>query len=620
MENWGLITFRESEILFDESSSVQAKQEIANTISHELCHQWFGNIVTMMWWNDLWLNEAFATFLGWLAVDHLFPEWNVWTQFLSNNYSQALALDALRSSHPIDVQVNSPNEIGEIFDAICYHKGASILKMLYNFLGSKVFMDGVRSYIQEFKWKNTVGDDLWCHFSLASEIDISNLMYSWTRETGYPLVKVESESFDAFSATMTVKLSQSRFLSGGDLQEDEDQVLWWIPITVVTHLNPHTPLRHILVDKSAIITFPYSEESGAYWKLNYDATGIYRVKYPSEQVYKIADVVSNDPTIFSPGDRLMMVSDMFFLMTAGLESITTFLEMILALENEEDGIVLEQISQRLDMLKNSCYSESEVTRNGIDKLTLKIFGSKVAKVGFDFSENEDHLDSMKRTLIITKTFTAGDKRVVAELCSRFHKFIAGDTSALHPNIRPVAYSAFLSVSTPESAESDFQILINLYNNPNTPAHEKEIILESFGAITTPAIINRILETLIFDPDFLHAQQSFFSPLFGLKRWNRHQHYIRPLLWEWLTRNWDRIYARFTVAIGKIGVLLSVCLSGNIDPGFEAQVQEWITGDEIREEQLKLAERNIAHALEGNRTAAKWILRERDNLAKWVSNI
>ncbi len=152
MENWGLVTYRTAYLLHDEeNSSLKAKQLIAYVVGHELAHQWFGNLVTMEWWTDLWLNEGFATWVGWLASDKLFPQWDIWTEFVVDDSQAGLRLDGLRSSHPIEVAVKNPKEIGQIFDSISYSKGASVISMLVAFLGEETFRKGLQSYLQEFK-------------------------------------------------------------------------------------------------------------------------------------------------------------------------------------------------------------------------------------------------------------------------------------------------------------------------------------------------------------------------------------------------------------------------------------------------------------------------------------
>ncbi|KGG50376.1 hypothetical protein DI09_73p40 [Mitosporidium daphniae] len=185
MENWGLVTYRMTLLLFDDqSSTLKTKQQVAYVVGHELAHQWFGNLVTMQWWSDLWLNEGFATWAGWLAADHIFPKWEIWTEFVVDDLQSGLALDSLRSSHPIEVPVRDPSEISQIFDSISYSKGASVIRMLEAYLGPKVFQKGLQNYIQKHLYSNARTDDLWAALDATSGKDVTQMMALWTRKIG----------------------------------------------------------------------------------------------------------------------------------------------------------------------------------------------------------------------------------------------------------------------------------------------------------------------------------------------------------------------------------------------------------------------------------------------------
>ena len=185
MENWGLVTYRMTLLLFDDTAStLKTKQQVAYVVGHELAHQWFGNLVTMEWWSDLWLNEGFATWAGWLAADHLFPEWEIWTEFVVDDLQSGLALDALRTSHPIEVPVRDPSDISQIFDSISYSKGASVIRMLEAYLGSATFQKGLCDYLQKHLYANARTDDLWAALDAASGKSVSQMMTRWTRTMG----------------------------------------------------------------------------------------------------------------------------------------------------------------------------------------------------------------------------------------------------------------------------------------------------------------------------------------------------------------------------------------------------------------------------------------------------
>ena len=229
MENWGLVTYRTVYVLFDEHhSSLRTKQNVTYVVGHELAHQWFGNLVTMAWWSDLWLNEGFATWVGWLAADRLFPEWDIWTEFVLDDVQRGLSLDGLRSSHPIQVPVPDPAAISQIFDAISYSKGASLIRQLVSYVGEEKFRAGLQAYLKQHQWSNARTEDLWAALSASTGLDIQALMDNWTKQMGYPVVQVSQLS--GSHAAGKCRCRQERFLSTGDATGEEDGTVWGIPL------------------------------------------------------------------------------------------------------------------------------------------------------------------------------------------------------------------------------------------------------------------------------------------------------------------------------------------------------------------------------------------------------
>ena len=195
MENWGAITYREVALLVDPAhSSAATKQRVAIIIAHEIAHMWFGNLVTMAWWNDLWLNEGFASWIEYKAVDHLFPEWDMWTQFIFSDTGPAMSLDGLKNTHPIEAVVKTPNEINELFDAISYSKGAAIIRMLEQFLGEETFRRGLVHYLSTHQYGNARTEDLWASLAQVSGKPVKEIMDTWTKQPGYPVVEVRLEA------------------------------------------------------------------------------------------------------------------------------------------------------------------------------------------------------------------------------------------------------------------------------------------------------------------------------------------------------------------------------------------------------------------------------------------
>ena len=199
MENWGLVTYREVALLCDpKATSLRVKQYVAIVVCHELAHQWFGNLVTMDWWSQLWLNEGFACFMEYLSSDALFPEWNMWNMFITSEFSRAFELDSMLTSHPIEVPVKTAEQAEEVFDAISYCKGACVIRMIQAFIGGETFRLALGKYLNKFAYSNAVTEDLWSYLAAESGKNISQIMSNWTQEQGFPLVEASRKGMCFF--------------------------------------------------------------------------------------------------------------------------------------------------------------------------------------------------------------------------------------------------------------------------------------------------------------------------------------------------------------------------------------------------------------------------------------
>src|ERR1700753_4059157 len=260
------------------------------TLCHEIAHQWFGNLVTMAWWDDLWLNKAFAEWAGFYVVDKMFPEWKYWLHFVAGDpdpeamafYQGALDLDSTRASHPIYNPNASPGRMGELFDNITYMKGASLLRMLSRYLGTEAFIDGVKGYLKRHSFSNATTSDLWDSLSSSSGIDVKRLMQEWTKEVGYPVLLV---SEDETSNTITVE--QHRYLQSVEVTPEEDTNLYHVPLNIRTG---------VVVDNFSLLTsrkqiYPIDLE---FYKLNAEQIGLYRVSYPLYRLQRFGKQVSSN--------------------------------------------------------------------------------------------------------------------------------------------------------------------------------------------------------------------------------------------------------------------------------------------------------------------------------------
>ncbi|HEV3029949.1 MAG TPA: M1 family metallopeptidase, partial [Planctomycetota bacterium] len=312
MENWGAITFRETAIFVDpKRSSIPQRRRVAEVVLHELAHQWFGNLVTPEWWSYLWLNESFATFMAYKASNALFPEWNIFEEYLAQITSAGKSLDSLRSSHPVEVVVRDPNEVDQIFDAISYNKGGSVLRMLERAVGEEAFRQGIQRFLEQNSFACATTDDLWKALGQGTGIDVSAMMNGWTRRTGLPVVLVAQDG-------ARLKLRQERFLLDRDPEKPaEDPTLWDIPLP--TQDAQGRPANHRMSSREAVVDAPASD-----WiKVNAGQSGFYLAQYDEKGWKNLAKGVQS--LSLATMDRYGLQEDAYSLMRAGYLSVPGYL-------------------------------------------------------------------------------------------------------------------------------------------------------------------------------------------------------------------------------------------------------------------------------------------------------
>ena len=314
MENWGAITYRETALLYDpENSSAATRQRIMEVVSHEMAHMWFGDLVTMEWWDDLWLNESFASWMGDKAVDHQYPEWNMWTQFVFQDTNSGLSLDGLRNSHPIEARVENPAQIRELFDAISYSKGGATLRMLETFLGEETFQKGLHGYLSANQYANARTEDLWAALEEASGQPVTAIMNTWVKQMGYPVLQAETHRHED---ARHIGLNQRRFLYDHLLDEgEEDPTLWQVPVSVAKAGDSDT-VSLLMDQRDADVEVDKDAGSEGWVKVNSGQTGFYRVNYSPEDWSRLQGAVEalELPAI----DRLGLQNDAYAMVRAGL--------------------------------------------------------------------------------------------------------------------------------------------------------------------------------------------------------------------------------------------------------------------------------------------------------------
>ena len=475
MENWGLVTYRTVLLLYKEgSTSLQIKQQIAGVVAHELAHQWFGNLVTMEWWTDLWLNEGFATWVGTRAVAEFFPEWKVWDDFVVRDMGRGLELDSLRSSHPVEVEMKSSSMVNEVFDAISYSKGACSIRMLDAFLTEDVFRDGMRKYVKQFAYSNAVTTDLWACLSEASGgKPVRQMMECWTRQTGYPVVSV------AASAGGELQLEQTRFLATG--ADSSDETTWMVPLRPVGG-GLASGAAEVLESKGCVL----ARGDAPFLKLNAGQSGFYRVSYSEE----LLDALGGAFAGLSVADRVGVVSDLFALGKAGYGSSTAkpLAFCTKYLKAEASHVVLTEVAAGLGAI-GAVWTEAAVT-GALDALATEVFGAVALRLGWSPTAGEGDTTALLRALAIRIAATSNHTEVLSQARAKFAAYAAGDASALPPELRSAVFAAVLK----HGGEAEYAQLLALYRG--TKAMDQRVLLLSALGQSPPALLPQALDFML----------------------------------------------------------------------------------------------------------------------------
>ncbi|KAJ2783493.1 hypothetical protein GGI15_002573, partial [Coemansia interrupta] len=590
MENWGLITYREVALLVDEAnSSSRSKQYVAEVVSHELAHQWFGNLVTMEWWSELWLNEGFATWVGTLAVDHLFPEYHIWTQFLVDDLQRALSLDALRSSHPIQVPVRRSADISQIFDAISYSKGASAIRMLSSYIGLDNFFKGIRAYLQKHKYANASTNDLWNALSEASGVNVTQFMALWTRKIGYPIITVSE-----LEGGSQIKVHQGRYLSSGNVTDAEDQTEWWVPLGIDTaESNGQRPID-VLTTREAVFDVPVSNSK--WYKLNRGTVGIYRVKYPASAVAKLAQGIADGE--LSINDRIGVITDAASLATSGHSNTSDYLTLLRAYGNETEFVVWQDIALRIDALKAVWANETDEIKSKIHALSRSLFSPLVQRLGWEASADgsEDSLTSRLRALAIRAAGFDGDAEVIAEARHRFAEFFNGNKDVFNTDTLRAAFG----VTIYNGGRAEFDKVKSYFLDQANPVDQRLAALTSLGFATDPELIRELLEFAMSE----HVRnQDVHQAISAIPTTGPG----RDILWEWYQNNYSLLVGRYRASMSYMGALVRISTGGFIGYDKADEVEKFLAARDTAKFQ-----RVVDQSLEKIRSNTAWFNKDRED--------
>lgn len=545
MENLGAVTFRETRLLVDEkTASTVAKQDVASVIAHEMAHMWFGDVVTMKWWDDLWLNEAFATWMSVKALESYKPEWNPWDLFVKDR-APALASDSLSSTKPIYNEVLNPSEAEEMFDEITYEKGASVLRMLERFLGEEIYMKGIQKYIADHQFGNAETRELWDALEKVSGKPVASIMQNWVYSPGYPVVKVGERlsSKKGAGTGVALGLTQEYFTispvddSGSKTQkaanEKEKKLkLWQVPVTSRVLSDSTKPpadssgfLKLLMTErKSDLLNVPAQDPI----VVNALADGYYRVQYPGDMSESIGKVAQKAMT---PAERYQFLNDSWAFVEAGTMPVSQYLALTAYYRDETDPNVIELLVAQIATLD---WFVKDASRAEFAAFVRDRFGPMARKLGWEPKDDETELTQVLRSHVLTAIGTYGQDRGTIAEARKFWDIYQEQPEEINPNL----YEAIVAIMAYNGDKGVYDEMEHLFKSATTP-EAKLRNLYGLAYFRDPELQKRTLELSLTDEvktqDAPHVILHLLKTTAG-----------RELGWRFVKQNWKEMETRYPV--------------------------------------------------------------------------
>jgi puromycin-sensitive aminopeptidase len=519
MENLGCVTFRENLLLADPEHATQAElAQMSLTIVHEIAHMWFGDLVTMKWWNGIWLNEAFATFMEHAGVDAFRPEWRTWDDFCVGR-TGALEIDALSTTRPVEYEVRSPEEADGMFDVLTYQKGGSVVRMLEQYLGEEPFRRGVQQYLERYRYANTETTDLWDSLETATGRPARRIMDSWIFQPGFPRVDVAVDG-------KTVAFTQQRFdygtrATGAGGAGTANGTRWSVPVIARASIGGQVVEQRVLVeDDRASVSF----DGNVDWLLaNVGAHGFYRVTYPSGYVQVLLDAAD-----CTPAERYTLVDDLFAAMLAGRASAAEFLEFCRQFSTERDLIVWRILIGRLRFLGRLV---PDARLDGFRAVVADLVSPIVHELGWDPSAAESGRERELRSVVLDSYGTiADDHATIARAREVLAAAVAGRDND------PDVVAASISIVSHHGDGSEFDTFVDQFQRAATP-QEQLRYLYALGNFPTQALVQRALEFAV------SADVRSQSAPFLMQRTLRNRAH-GAYAWAFVRDHWAELVERF----------------------------------------------------------------------------
>jgi puromycin-sensitive aminopeptidase len=529
MENLGAITFRETDLLVDDKlGSTATKQDVASVVAHEMAHQWFGDLVTMKWWDDLWLNEAFATWMSYKAVDHVRPEWDEWDNFCIERLD-SMGSDCLRNTRAIHFAVTDPVQVEQMFDEITYGKGASVLRMLEKFVGEDVFRDGVRRYIRAHQFANATTNDLWRGIGEAAGKDVIEMMHGWVYQPGYPLVTIGM----ANSRAMVAEQERFLLLKHGDAAFES---LWQVPLKfrslaagesttkpgAAESVSDQSDSRSLLTEKQTRIKC----DGGVPYLVNAGGDGYYRVCYPMETLHAVAEKMAQ----LSPLERMNLLSDQFMLALGGDMPIEEYLTLTASYKLENNPNVSDIFIKQLEQLNLLIDDKG---RHDFAWFVRDRLGGIKKKLGWTEVSGESDLTKLERGQVLDALGTIGqDKDTIEEARALFKSYVK-DRSKVNPDL----VETILDIVAYNGNAADYAAIETLFHTAKTPEEEHDALM-SLSAFRDHDLIQRTLNMTMTDQVRTQDAPTLVGKIIDTAAG-------RAQGWQFVMAHWKQMTDRFT---------------------------------------------------------------------------
>ncbi|CAH0703057.1 unnamed protein product [Spodoptera exigua] len=536
MENWGLITFRETTLLFDEAESVpRDKQNVAIDIAHELAHQWFGNLVTMRWWTDLWLNEGFATYIEYVGVDHVEPEWNMFESF-SRDKMDLLRSDALKNTSPVSRKVEDASEISQKFDEISYTKGANLIRMLNHTISEDLFHKGLVIYLNQWKYSNAEENDLWYAMAKATpsdpalkDLNVVNFMNSWTRQAGYPVVSVTRDY-----ETGRVEFEQRLFTAATDPYEKMLQQLWHIPVSYcavggAASESCSTKPRSWLQARKATVTLPINDTQALY--VNVDAIGYYRVNYDKKN-WELLSVALKTGQIKSPITKSQLIDDAFNLAKVSQLNYSYALGLTTCVINGEDSkMVWDLLLNNMAFLKHNLRATSGYVY--FQDYMRILLAKQLEKVNYGLSKPKDDNEAfLIENLVMWECYVESPRclKWAREQFENWTKQEDVNNNPIPSYLRGLVYNMVLR----HGGRAEFDFLWRVFQTSSDP-NVKTLIINNLPSTREESLITLLLERSL----------SEIPKQYAVAAWSVEAPVGTRLAQDFLLQNFHQVYDKFT---------------------------------------------------------------------------